>query len=52
MRRVDDGRQIVVHVSTELPGGLWMVEPRQPIVGGATAPLRLDARPWQVRPRR
>jgi S-adenosylmethionine:tRNA ribosyltransferase-isomerase len=46
---LDDGRQIVVHVSTELPGGLWMVEPRQPIVGGATAPLRLDARPWQVR---
>ncbi|MEO5842025.1 MAG: S-adenosylmethionine:tRNA ribosyltransferase-isomerase [Acidimicrobiales bacterium] len=31
----------VLHVSTELPGGLWMVEPRQLISGGATEPLAL-----------
>ena len=35
------GEHIVLHVSTELPGGLWMVEPRQPTAGGATEPLRL-----------
>ena len=34
-------RSIVVHVSTELPGGLWMVEPRAPIPGGATEPVAL-----------
>lgn len=32
---------IVVHVSTELPGGLWMVEPRRRIANGSTEPLRL-----------
>jgi S-adenosylmethionine:tRNA ribosyltransferase-isomerase len=36
-----DGARIVIHVSTELPGGLWMVEPRRPQPGGATSPLRL-----------
>jgi S-adenosylmethionine:tRNA ribosyltransferase-isomerase len=45
---IDDGPGIVVHLSTELPGGIWMVEPRQPIPGGATAPLTL-AGPTTVR---
>lgn len=36
---------IVVHVSTELPGGLWMVEPRRPIENGSTEPLRLSGGP-------
>jgi S-adenosylmethionine:tRNA ribosyltransferase-isomerase len=40
---LDDGRPIVVHVSTELPGGLWMIEPRQLIDGGSTEPLSLPA---------
>jgi S-adenosylmethionine:tRNA ribosyltransferase-isomerase len=40
-----DGRPIVVHVSTQLPGGLWMVEPRLPLRGGATSPLRLPPSP-------
>lgn len=35
-----DGRPLVVHVSTALPGGLWLVEPRRP-VDGATEPLAL-----------
>jgi S-adenosylmethionine:tRNA ribosyltransferase-isomerase len=38
---VGDGTPIVLHVSTELPGGLWMVEPRQLVANGATEPLRL-----------
>jgi S-adenosylmethionine:tRNA ribosyltransferase-isomerase len=38
-----DGTRIVVHVSTELPGGLWMVEPRRPRPGGSTSPLHLAA---------
>ncbi len=44
-----DGTPLVVHVSTEMPGGLWMVEPRLPIAGGATAPLRLDPDAMRVR---
>lgn len=36
-----DGRPLVVHVSTSLPGGLWLVEPRRP-AGGATGPLVLS----------
>jgi len=44
-----DGTRIVVHVSTELPGGLWMVEPRRPLPGGATSPLRLPASPTRAR---
>ena len=43
-----DGRGMVLHVSTELPGGLWMVEPRLPLVGGATAPLGLEQTPTMV----
>ncbi|MDP9465292.1 MAG: S-adenosylmethionine:tRNA ribosyltransferase-isomerase [Actinomycetota bacterium] len=42
---LSDGRKIVVHVSTQLPGGLWMVEPRQPSIGGATSPIQLAPHP-------
>jgi S-adenosylmethionine:tRNA ribosyltransferase-isomerase len=45
---LDDGRRVVVHVSTELPGGLWMVEPRRPIDGGSTVPLALPAAPHRL----
>ena len=44
-----DGTRIVVHVSTQLPGGLWMVEPRRPLPGGATSPLELPAPPTDAR---
>lgn len=33
-----DGRAVVVHVSTELPTGLHLVEVRRPVPGGATVP--------------
>lgn len=36
------GRRIVIHVSNQLPGGLWMVEPRQRSTAGATSPMRLE----------
>jgi S-adenosylmethionine:tRNA ribosyltransferase-isomerase len=32
------GDPLVVHVSNELPGRLWMVEPRTPIANGSTRP--------------
>jgi S-adenosylmethionine:tRNA ribosyltransferase-isomerase len=38
----------VLHVSTELPGDLWMVEPRRKIANGATEPLTLADRPTPV----
>jgi len=38
---LDDGTPIVLHVSTELPGGLWMVEPRDRMASGSTRPLRV-----------
>ena len=44
-----DGTRIVVHVSTQLPGGLWMVEPRRPLPGGATSPLGCRAEPTIAR---
>jgi S-adenosylmethionine:tRNA ribosyltransferase-isomerase len=44
-----DGASLVIHLSTELPGGLWMVEPRHVIAGGATEPLRLTSRATTVR---
>jgi S-adenosylmethionine:tRNA ribosyltransferase-isomerase len=44
-----DGTPLVIHVSTEMPGGLWMVEPRLAIPGGATAPMRLDPSTTRVR---
>jgi S-adenosylmethionine:tRNA ribosyltransferase-isomerase len=37
---LDSGEPAVVHVSTELPAGLWLVEVRRPD-GGATAPVAL-----------
>ena len=39
----------VLHVSTKLPGDLWMVEPRRRIANGSTEPLTLDGRPGTVR---
>jgi S-adenosylmethionine:tRNA ribosyltransferase-isomerase len=33
------GAPVVVHVSTELPGGLWLVEVRAPLAGGSSEPL-------------
>jgi S-adenosylmethionine:tRNA ribosyltransferase-isomerase len=36
-----DGEALVLHVSTELPGGLWMVEPRRRIANGSTEPRQL-----------
>lgn len=42
---LDDGTAIVLHVSTELPGGLWMVEPRERRASGSTRPLRIPADP-------
>ncbi len=38
----------VLHVSTELPGGLWMVEPRSLLAGGSTVPLELAAGPHRA----
>jgi S-adenosylmethionine:tRNA ribosyltransferase-isomerase len=35
-----DGHPVVVHLSTELPGGAWLVEVRQPH-DGSTAPLQV-----------
>ena len=44
-----NGATFVLHVSTELPGGLWMVEPRQLLEGGATEPLSLPAAVTRIR---
>ena len=41
-----DGEPVVIHLSGELPGGLWLVEVRRPR-DGTTEPLRLD-RPQAV----
>jgi len=41
----DDGTVLVMHASTQLPGGVWMVEPRTPIAGGATEPLADEMAP-------
>jgi len=46
---LDDGTSIVLHVSTELPGGLWMVEPRDRLASGSTRPLRLSPAPATAR---
>ncbi|HUP72347.1 MAG TPA: S-adenosylmethionine:tRNA ribosyltransferase-isomerase [Acidimicrobiales bacterium] len=43
------GATFVLHVSTELPGGLWMVEPRRLIAGGATEPFALAASAIRIR---
>jgi S-adenosylmethionine:tRNA ribosyltransferase-isomerase len=34
-----DGRRVVVHLSNELPAGLWLIEVRRPLPSGSTAPL-------------
>jgi S-adenosylmethionine:tRNA ribosyltransferase-isomerase len=39
----------VLHVSTELPGDLWMVEPRRKLANGATEPVTLSDRSTSVR---
>jgi S-adenosylmethionine:tRNA ribosyltransferase-isomerase len=39
--RLADGRSIRIHFSTELPGGFWLVEAREP-VGNTTAPFPAD----------
>jgi S-adenosylmethionine:tRNA ribosyltransferase-isomerase len=40
-----DHRRIVVHVSTELPGRLWIVEPRALLPNGSSEPLTLPPSP-------
>jgi S-adenosylmethionine:tRNA ribosyltransferase-isomerase len=40
--RLPDGQPIVVHLSGELPGGVWLVEVREPR-DGSTAPLLVPA---------
>jgi len=40
--RSTDGRRLVVHVSTELPAGLWLVEVRQPSGNGSSVPFGGD----------
>jgi S-adenosylmethionine:tRNA ribosyltransferase-isomerase len=44
--RLDGGEPVAVHVSGQLPGGLWLVEVRQP-AEGTTVPLVID-RPQAV----
>jgi S-adenosylmethionine:tRNA ribosyltransferase-isomerase len=39
--RLSSGEPVAVHLSGQLPGGLWLVEARQP-ADGTTAPLVLD----------
>lgn len=39
----------VIHVSTHLPGDLWMVEPRRKVANGSTEPLALPPRPADAR---
>jgi S-adenosylmethionine:tRNA ribosyltransferase-isomerase len=46
--RLEDGSALVVHASTEVPGGLWMVEPRAAIDNGSTRPLPLAPTPHEV----
>jgi S-adenosylmethionine:tRNA ribosyltransferase-isomerase len=36
-----DGTPLVIHVSTELPGALWMVEPRRLVANGSTEAVSL-----------
>jgi S-adenosylmethionine:tRNA ribosyltransferase-isomerase len=46
---IENHGEAVLHISTELPGDLWMVEPRRKIANGATEPLTLPDRPTTVR---
>jgi S-adenosylmethionine:tRNA ribosyltransferase-isomerase len=40
--------EVVLHLSTELPGDLWMVELRRKLANGSTEPLRLPPEPATV----
>jgi S-adenosylmethionine:tRNA ribosyltransferase-isomerase len=42
------GPELVLHVSTELPDGRWVLEPRRPLPGGATAPYTPDDTPLRT----
>jgi S-adenosylmethionine:tRNA ribosyltransferase-isomerase len=42
-------RRVVLHVSTELPGRLWIVEPRAPLPNGSSEPLVLPPSPTLAR---
>ena len=37
------GSALVLHLSTRLPGALWLAEPRRPAAGGATEPWAGEA---------
>ena len=39
----------MLHVSNELPGGVWMVEPRRRIANGSTEPMQLPPLPVTAR---
>jgi S-adenosylmethionine:tRNA ribosyltransferase-isomerase len=49
----DGTRPVVLHLSTELPDGTWVVEPRRPESGGSTQPYTVDSTPaapgWRLR---
>ena len=45
---IDGFGDAVLHVSNELPGDLWMVEPRRRIANGSTERLTLDEGPAAV----
>jgi S-adenosylmethionine:tRNA ribosyltransferase-isomerase len=40
--RLPDGQPIVLHLSGELPGGVWLVEVREP-ANGSTVPMSLES---------
>ena len=42
---IDGVGAVVLHVSNELPGGVWMVEPRRRIANGSTEPMQLPPLP-------
>jgi S-adenosylmethionine:tRNA ribosyltransferase-isomerase len=44
-----DDTAVVLHVSSELPGDLWMVEARRTTANGSTEPRRLAPKPTDVR---
>ncbi len=46
---VDDGERIRVHISTELPSSLWLVEIRTPVGDGTTVPDPTDRAGQTVR---
>ena len=46
---IDGVGALVLHVSNELPGGVWMVEPRRRITNGSTEPMQLPPLPVTAR---